>query len=63
MTRAGDADMSTTTRAGHASMSTTQTYLHLASVVFPDQARRLEERFGAEVGNELGTRLREAQEI
>lgn len=49
------------TRAGHANMSTTQTYLHLAGVVFPDEAQRLEERFGAEVGTEVGTRLREPQ--
>jgi hypothetical protein len=27
-------------------MSTTQTYLHLAGVVFPDAAQRLEDRFG-----------------
>ena len=49
------------TRAGHANMSTTQTYLHLAGVVFPDEAQRIEDRFAAELGTELGTRLREAQ--
>jgi hypothetical protein len=47
------------TRSGHANMSTTQTYLHLAGVVFPDEAKRLEQRFAAEVG----TDLREPQTI
>jgi hypothetical protein len=32
------------TRAGHADMRTTKTYLHLAGVVFRDEAKRLEER-------------------
>jgi hypothetical protein len=35
--------------------------LHLAGVVFRDEAQRLEERFGAELGTELGTDLREPQ--
>jgi len=43
---AGESPIALMTRAGHANMSTTQTYLHLAGVVFPDEARRLEDRFG-----------------
>jgi hypothetical protein len=58
-------------------MSTTQTYLHLAGVVFPDEAKRLEQRFAvsgssstaeSEVSTalsgsvaELGTDLREPE--
>lgn len=58
------------TRAGHANMKTTQTYLHLAGVVFPGEAKRLEERFGlpmgspsAEVGTGIGTDLREPHHL
>lgn len=58
---AGESPIALMTRAGHANMSTTQTYLHLAGVVFPDEAQRLEDRFGAELGTEVGTRLREPQ--
>ena len=32
------------TKAGHANMSTTKTYLHVAGVVFRDEAERLEAR-------------------
>jgi hypothetical protein len=32
------------TKAGHRSMSTTKTYLHLAGVVFRDEADALEKR-------------------
>jgi hypothetical protein len=45
-------------------MSTTQAYLHLTGVVFPDEAKRLEERFASpspEVGTEVDTDLREPQ--
>jgi integrase len=61
---AGETPIALMTRAGHANMSTTQTYLHLAGVVFPDEAKRLEERFASptpEVGTEVGTDLREPQ--
>ncbi len=44
---AGESPIALMTRAGQAKMSTTQTYLHLAGVVFPDEAKRLEQRFGA----------------
>ena len=37
------------TKAGHADMKTTRTYLHLAGIVFRDEAERLEERFGGEL--------------
>ena len=40
------------TRAGHANMRTTQTYLHLAGVVFHDEAKRLEERLVPQTGTE-----------
>jgi integrase len=58
---AGETPIALMTRAGHANMATTQNYLHLAGVVFRDEAQRLEERFGAELGTELGTDLREPQ--
>ena len=39
------------TRAGHRSMDTTKIYLHLAGVVFRDEANALEERLlGSGVG-------------
>jgi len=60
---AGETPIALMTRAGHANMSTTQTYLHLAGVVFPDEAKRLEERLGAEVGTGIGTDLSEPQSI
>jgi hypothetical protein len=47
-------------------MSTTQTYLHLAGVVFHDEAKRFEERFASpspEVGTGIGTDLREPHRI
>ena len=60
---AGEMPIALMTRAGHANMSTTQNYLHLAGVVFRDEAQRLEDRFAAKVGTELGTDLREPQSI
>ncbi|MEO6349489.1 MAG: site-specific integrase [Candidatus Limnocylindrales bacterium] len=50
---AGETPIALMTRAGHANMSTTQTYLHLAGVVFHDEAKALEERFGTGIGIEL----------
>jgi integrase len=41
---AGEAPVALMARAGHASMKTTQIYLHLAGVVFRDEAQRLEDR-------------------
>jgi integrase len=40
----GEAPIALMARAGHRSMRTTQTYLHLAGVVFRDEAARLEQR-------------------
>jgi integrase/recombinase XerC len=41
---AGESPIALMTRAGHADMRTTQTYLHLAGVVFRDEAAELERR-------------------
>lgn len=41
---AGETPIALMTRAGHRSMSTTKGYLHLAGVVFRDEARALEQR-------------------
>ena len=41
---AGASPIAVMTKAGHADMKTTQTYLHLAGVVFRDEAERLELR-------------------
>jgi integrase len=48
------------TKAGHADMKTTKTYLHLAGVVFRDEAERLEARL---LGVESSTRLSEPDVI
>lgn len=42
------------TNAGHADMKTTKTYLHMAGVVFRDEADRLEARL---LGVESSTRV------
>jgi hypothetical protein len=47
-------------KAGHRSMSTTKTYLHLAGVVFRDEAEALERRL---FSTELSTDLSERQAI
>jgi integrase len=41
---AGENPVALMARAGHASMATTKVYLHLAGVVFRDEAQRLEDR-------------------
>lgn len=46
------------TKAGHADMRTTRTYLHLAGVVFPEEAERLEARL---LGVERSTHLSESE--
>ena len=49
-------------KAGHANMRTTQTYLHLAGVVFRDEAERLEVRLlSAEVSTPSSTRPSEPE--
>lgn len=42
---AGSSPIAVMAKAGHRSMATTKTYLHLAGVVFRDEAARLEQRF------------------
>ena len=43
---AGSSPIAVMTKAGHANMATTKRYLHLAGVVFRDEADALERRFG-----------------
>jgi integrase len=43
---AGASPVALMTKAGHASMSTTKRYLHLAGVVFHEEAAALEQRYG-----------------
>jgi hypothetical protein len=43
------------TKAGHTDMRTTKRYLHLAGVVFRDEAARLEERYGLATSTEPST--------
>jgi integrase len=47
------------TKAGHADMKTTKTYMHMAGVVFHDEAARLEARL---LGVESSTRLSESED-
>lgn len=51
---AGESAIALMARAGHANMATTKRYLHLAGVVFRDEAAALERRL---LGTELGTDL------
>ena len=53
---AGNAPAAIQARAGHADFSTTQRYIHLAGVVFRDEAERAEDRIFGEVWvPDLGT--------
>jgi integrase len=58
---AGASPIAVMTKAGHASMSTTKRYLHLAGVVFRDEAEALERRFG--LSTEPSTQLGEPKLI
>jgi integrase len=59
---AGASPIAVMAKAGHANMRTTQTYLHLAGVVFRDEAARLENRLlAAELSTEVSTRLSEPE--
>jgi integrase len=58
---AGSSAIAVMTKAGHASMSTTKRYLHLAGVVFADEAAALERRLG--LSTEPSTRLSEPEPI
>lgn len=53
----GSSPIAVMTKAGHASFKTTQRYLHLAGVVFREEATRLEEKVlgGQPAGPELST--------
>ncbi len=51
---AGSSPIAVMAKAGHSSMSTTQRYIHLAGVVFRDEADALERRL---LGTESGTKL------
>jgi site-specific recombinase XerD len=51
---AGSSPIAVMTKAGHANMATTKRYLHLAGVVFRDEADALERRLG--LSTELSTR-------
>jgi integrase len=55
---AGADALAVMTKAGHADMRTTKTYLHLAGVVFREEARRLESRL---LGVETSTHLSESE--
>jgi len=59
---AGASPIAVMAKAGHANMRTTQTYLHLAGVVFRDEAERLEVRLlSAELSTQSSTRLSEPE--
>jgi integrase len=55
----GSSPIAVMAKAGHASMGTTKRYLHLAGVVFRDEAEALERRLGLSTG--LSTDLSESQ--
>jgi len=48
---AGSSPIAVMTKAGHSDMRITQRYVHLAGVVFRDEAQRLEERYGLGAGS------------
>ena len=51
---AGEGPIALMARVGHRSMKTTQTYLHLAGVVFRDEAAALERRLLGGVAEMIG---------
>ena len=51
---AGEGALALMTRAGHTDMRTTRRYLHLAGVVFRDEAERLEQRLLGDSGTNNG---------
>ena len=56
----GASEIAVMTKAGHRNMATTKTYLHLAGVVFREEAERLERRL---LGVESSTHLRRSEPI
>ncbi len=51
----GSSPIAVMTKAGHSDMRTTKRYLHLAGVVFRDEAERLEQRYGLGLSTEPST--------
>ena len=51
----GSSPIAVLTKAGHSDMRTTKRYLHLAGVVFRDEAERLERRYGLRLSAESDT--------
>jgi integrase len=51
----GSSPIAVMTKAGHSDMRTTKRYLHLAGVVFRDEADRLEQRYGLGLSTEPST--------
>jgi integrase len=64
---AGSSPIAVMSKAGHANMATTQRYIHLAGVVFRDEADALERRLlggsSGERGTGIGTDMSEPQPI
>jgi hypothetical protein len=52
---AGSSPIAVMTKAGHSDMRTTKRYLHLAGVVFRDEAERLEQRYGLALSTDPST--------
>ena len=57
----GSSPIAVMTKAGHSDMRTTKRYLHLAGVVFRDEAERLEQRYGLGLSTEPSTELAAAE--
>jgi integrase len=58
---AGSSAIAVMTKAGHSDMKTTKNYLHLAGVVFRDEAEALERRLLGEVSTGVSTDLSESE--
>jgi len=52
---AGSSPIAVMTKAGHSDMRTTKRYMHLAGVVFRDEAARLEQRYGLALSTDPDT--------
>jgi integrase len=60
---AGSSAIAVMTKAGHSDMKTTKNYLHLAGVVFREEADALERRLLGELSTEVSTDLSESESI
>jgi integrase len=58
---AGSSAIAVMTKAGHSDMKTTKNYLHLAGVVFRDEAEALERRLLGEISTGISTDLSESE--